>query len=245
MTKLSVNVNKLATLRNSRGGNRPEVLKHVLEIISYGADGITVHPRPDGRHIRRDDVYAIAKAIQVEFNIEGYPDSNYLSLVKEIRPAQCTLVPDPPHVLTSNAGWLIEKNLDFLTEVIQDLHALSIRTSLFVDPKTLSERDIALLKNTGTDRVELYTEAYATHYGTSAGSATLKRYQDAALAINQLGIELNAGHDLNLDNLRPFLEAIPSIQEVSIGHALICDALEYGMKDTVTRYLACVHQGRD
>lgn len=240
MTKLSVNVNKLATLRNSRGGALPNVLKHVLEIISYGADGITVHPRPDERHIRRDDVYAIAKVIQVEFNIEGYPDAKYLSLVKEIKPAQCTLVPDPPHVLTSNAGWLIEKNCDFLTQIIQELHQSGIRTSLFVDPHTLSPRDIALLKNTGTDRVELYTEAYASHYGTDQGQATLARYKDAAVAIDKLGIELNAGHDLNLDNLRPFLEAIPMIKEVSIGHALICDALEFGMKETVGRYLACV-----
>lgn len=240
MTKLSVNVNKLATLRNSRGGALPNVLNYVLAIVSYGADGITVHPRPDGRHIRRDDVYAIAKAIQVEFNIEGYPDPAYLKLVKEIKPAQCTLVPDPPHVLTSNAGWLIEKNLDFLTATIQELHQSDIRTSLFVDPHTLSSRDIALLKNTGTDRVELYTEAYASHYGTEQGKATLARYKEAAIAIDKLGIELNAGHDLNLDNLRPFLQAIPMIKEVSIGHALICDALEFGMKETIRRYLACV-----
>jgi pyridoxine 5-phosphate synthase len=241
MTKLSVNVNKLATLRNSRGGNNPNVLQEALDIISYGAHGITVHPRPDGRHIRKEDVYSIAKAIHVEFNIEGYPDKDFIKLVKEVRPAQCTMVPDPPHVLTSNAGWLIEKNVDFLKEVITELHQHGIRTSLFVDPHTLSSKDIDLLKVTGTDRVELYTEAYATHYGTNKGVTTLQTYKNAATAINDLGIELNAGHDLNLNNLRPFLKEIPTIKEVSIGHALICDALNFGMKETISRYLACLN----
>lgn len=241
MTKLSVNVNKLATLRNSRGGNNPNVLEEALDIISYGAHGITVHPRPDGRHIRKDDVYSIAKAIRVEFNIEGYPDKDFINLVKEIRPAQCTMVPDLPHVLTSNAGWLIEKNVDFLKKVIAELHQEGIRTSLFIDPHTLSSKDIELLKITGTDRVELYTEAYATDYGTNKGGATLQTYKNAATAINDLGIELNAGHDLNLNNLRPFLKEIPTVKEVSIGHALICDALKFGMKETISRYLACLN----
>lgn len=240
MTKLSVNVNKLATLRNARGGNNPNLLQSTLEIISYGAHGITVHPRPDGRHIRKEDVYAIAEAISVEFNIEGFPDKDYLELVKEIRPTQCTLVPDPPHVLTSNAGWLIEKNFSFLKEVITELQDYGIRTSLFIDPKTLRAKDIDLLKETGTNRVELYTEAYATHFGTAEAIATLEKYQHTAGVINELGIKLNAGHDLDLDNLRPFLTAIPDIHEVSIGHALICDALKMGMKETVTRYLACL-----
>ncbi len=240
MTKLSVNVNKLATLRNSRGGNNPNVLQWALDIISYGAHGITVHPRPDARHIRKDDVYQIAKAIDVEFNIEGYPDTDFMQLVKAVRPAQCTLVPDPPHVLTSNAGWLIEKNVDFLKDTITALHADGIRTSLFIDPHTLSANDIELLPITGTDRVELYTEAYAKHYGTNQGTQTLKTYQDAATAIHALGIGLNAGHDLDLTNLHAFLQATPTIQEVSIGHALICDALQFGMKDTIARYLACL-----
>ncbi len=241
MTKLSVNVNKLATLRNSRGANNPNLLQSVLDIISYGAHGITVHPRPDGRHIRRDDVYNIAKAINVEFNIEGYPDEDFIKMVKEVMPAQCTMVPDPPHALTSNAGWLIEKNIDFLKEVIAELHQKGIRTSLFIDPHTLSSKDLELLKVTGTDRVELYTEPYASHYGTDKERDTLEKYKNTALAINKLGIELNAGHDLNLENLRPFLKAVPTIQEVSIGHALICDALYFGMKETISRYLACLN----
>lgn len=240
MTKLSINVNKLATLRNARGKNNPDVLKSVLEIISYGAEGITVHPRPDGRHIRQEDVYQIASAIQVEFNVEGYPDKKFLNLMKEIKPNQCTLVPDPPHVLTSNAGWLIEENLPFLQATIAKLHHDGIRTSLFVDPHNLSANDIALLKDTGTDRVELYTEAYADDYGTAKMANTLNIYQRFATSVNNLGIDLNAGHDLNLDNLSTFIKAIPTIKEVSIGHALICDALHLGMQETISRYLACL-----
>ncbi|MDP3559966.1 MAG: pyridoxine 5'-phosphate synthase [Legionellaceae bacterium] len=240
MTKLSVNVNKLATLRNAREKNNPDVLKMVLDIIAYGAQGITVHPRPDGRHIRKEDVYNIAEAIDVEFNIEGYPDEDFLQLIKEVRPAQCTLVPDPPHVLTSNAGWLIEKNVRFLQETITELHQYGVRTSLFVDPHSLSAKDIELLKATGTDRVELYTEAYADDYGTEKQISTLELYKRVAMAVNQLGIELNAGHDLSLFNLRHFIREIPSIQEVSIGHALICDALYFGMQETVSRYLYCL-----
>jgi len=240
MTKLSVNVNKLATLRNSREKNNPDVLKTALEIISYGAQGITVHPRPDGRHIRKDDVYDIAQAIDVEFNIEGYPDKDYMDLVKEIRPTQCTLVPDPPHVLTSNAGWMIEQNVSFLHETIAELHKYGIRTSLFIDPNKITANDIELLKETRTDRVELYTEAYADDFATSNADVTLDVYQRVAKAVNKLGIELNAGHDLNLENLRHFVTEIPTIKEVSIGHALICDALQYGMKETISRYLACL-----
>lgn len=240
MTKLSVNVNKLATLRNSRDKNLPDVLQSTLAIISYGAEGITVHPRPDERHIRKSDVYAISKAIDVEFNIEGYPSNEFLDLVKEIRPAQCTLVPDAPEAFTSNAGWQIEPNLALLQKSIADLHAHGVRTSLFMDPYTLTEKELNCLKMTKTDRVELYTEAYADDFGTAKGEATLEDYKQAANKINQLGIELNAGHDLNLKNLRPFITAIPSIKEVSIGHALITDALEYGMKDTILRYLACL-----
>lgn len=240
MTTLSVNVNKIATIRNARGGDNPNVLQFALDIISYGAHGITVHPRPDGRHIRKDDVYHISKAINVEFNIEGYPDNDFIQLVKEVNPAQCTMVPDPPHVITSNAGWLIEKNFTFLKETIAELRQHGIRTSLFIDPYTLTPKDISLLKATGTDRVELYTEAYAVNYGTENATETLEVYKRAAASINALGIELNAGHDLNLINLKAFLEAIPTIKEVSIGHALICDALHLGMKETVKQYLACL-----
>ncbi len=240
MTKLSVNINKLATLRNARGGNNPDVLKMALDIIQYGAEGITVHPRPDGRHIRYEDVYAINDAIDVEFNIEGYPEPSFLALVQEIKPAQCTLVPDAPDVLTSNAGWLIEDNLDFLKNTIRALHQKNIRTSLFVDPYTLTSKDFACLAQTGTDRVELYTEAYARAYGTANELEVTAVYQRAAEAIHRQGIELNAGHDLSLDNLSAFVSAIPFIKEVSIGHALICDALVYGMQETIFRYLACL-----
>lgn len=241
MTLLSVNVNKLATLRNSRGGNTPDVLKTTLDIIRFGAQGITVHPRPDERHIRKQDVYDIAQNINVEFNIEGYPSKEYLDLVLDVKPAQCTLVPDPPEVLTSNAGWLIEPNLEFLTDVISKLHANNIRVSLFVDPHTLSAQDIRLLAQTKTDRVELYTESYATHYGTQKGDEILYLFKNTAQAISDLGIDLNAGHDLNLINLRTLIQEIPMIKEVSIGHALICDALYYGLKDTIARYLDCLN----
>lgn len=240
MTRLSVNVNKLATLRNSRGKNNPDVLQSALDIVSFGAQGITVHPRPDGRHIRKADVYELAEALDVELNIEGYPDPAFLALIQEVKPAQCTLVPDLPDVLTSNAGWLIEKNQNFLSEVVEALHSHGVRTSLFVDPASLSETDIALLKTIRTDRVELYTEAYADDYGTPRGENTLAKYQHVAQAVHALGIDLNAGHDLNLFNLRHFIEAIPMIKEVSIGHALICDALALGMKETVKRYLDCL-----
>jgi pyridoxine 5-phosphate synthase len=240
MTKLSVNVNKLATLRNSRGKNNPDVLKTSLDIISYGAQGITVHPRPDARHIRKDDVFNLAKHINVELNIEGYPDDNFLEMVKAVKPAQCTLVPDAPNVLTSNAGWDVAKNVSFLQKVVQDLQSLNIRTSLFIDPFQISENEIGLLKTIGPQRVELYTEAYAENYNTQNGAKVLAVYKDAALALNQIGIALNAGHDLNLDNLSAFVKAIPSIEEVSIGHALICDALYFGLEETISRYLACL-----
>ena len=239
MTRLSVNVNKLATLRNSRGKNNPDVLSMTLDIIHYGAQGITVHPRPDGRHIRKKDVYDIAKAIHVEFNIEGYPNPDFLALVNDVKPTQCTLVPDPPNTLTSNAGWMIEKNLPLLQETIANLHQHGIRTALFVDPLKMTASDIALLKVTGTDRVELYTEAYADSFNTTAATKILATYKKVASEVRQLGIELNAGHDLNLSNLRHFVTEIP-IKEVSIGHALVCDALQLGMKETIERYLACL-----
>lgn len=240
MTRLSVNVNKLATLRNARGKNNPDVLKMTLDIIAYGAQGITVHPRPDGRHIREEDVYAIANAITVEFNMEGYPDPQFLNLVKHIKPAQCTLVPDPPHVLTSNAGWEIENNLSLLQETIASLHQHGVRTSLFIDPLRFTPQELAALVATKTDRVELYTESYAEAFGTEGLPDVIATYQKIAFEVTQQGIGINAGHDLNLDNLSYFIQAIPNVSEVSIGHALICDALYFGMQETIERYLACL-----
>ena len=236
-TQLSVNVNKLATLRNSRGGNNPDVVKTTLDIISYGAQGITVHPRPDGRHIRKDDVYQIAAVIHnIELNIEGYPDKNFLALIKDIKPAQCTLVPDPPDVLTSNQGWSISKYYTFLKNTIAELHSYSpnLRTALFIDPLNFTEKDHELLPETHTDRVELYTE----HYAKNPNLITL--YKKTADSIHDLQIGLNAGHDLDLSNLKLFIQTIPIIKEVSIGHALICDSLKYGLKETVQKYLDCL-----
>lgn len=239
MTKLSVNVNKLATLRNARGKNTPNLVRTVLDIISYGAQGITVHPRPDCRHIHPDDVYNIAEVIKVEFNIEGYPDKKFLNLVTEIKPTQCTLVPDLPNVLTSNSGWNIESNLEFLKETILELHNHGIRTSLFVDPFNLSKKDIDLLKEINTDRVELYTEAYADAYKTKEQMQILQIYKNIANFIQELDIGINAGHDLNLENLQKFITFIPIVQEVSVGHALICEALYFGLEKTISCYLDC------
>jgi len=239
MVKLSVNVNKLATIRNARGSNNPDILKSVLEIISYGAQGITVHPRPDERHIRRQDVYDIAREIKVEFNVEGYPDPDFLSLVHVVKPQQCTLVPDSPDVLTSNSGWCMESHFILLKKTIEDLHQHGIRTALFIDPYKLNDSELKLIQLSGTDRVELYTQAYAESYGTKHQDATLQVYSDAAAAMYDIGVEVNAGHDLDLENLRLFVQSIPEIQEVSIGHALICDALHFGMQETITRYLDC------
>jgi pyridoxine 5-phosphate synthase len=240
MTKLSVNINKLATLRNSRGKNNPDLLKTTLDIIDYGAQGITVHPRPDARHIRHQDVYDLAQAISVEFNIEGYPDQSFLQLVTTVKPTQCTLVPDAPTALTSNAGWAIKENYQTLKTIVSQLHDHGIRTALFVDPYHLSAEEIELLSHIATDRVELYTECFADHFASDRCAEVIAVYQRQAQAIKSQGIALNAGHDLNLANLAYFVQAIPSIEEVSIGHALICDALYYGLKDTMARYLACL-----
>lgn len=239
-TKLSVNVNKLATLRNSRGKNNPDVLKHSLEIIGFGGQGITVHPRPDERHIRRTDVYELKRAIDVELNIEGYPSDDFLKMVEEVRPAQCTLVPDPPHVLTSNAGWRVSENLPLLKAVAARLKAKGVRTSVFVDPETMKEDEYAKLSQAGVDRVELYTEKYAETFGKPEGREVLGSYVRAAELARAADLGVNAGHDLNTENLRPLIAAIPWIDEVSIGHALICDALNWGMETTVKKYLACL-----
>lgn len=233
MTKLSVNINKIATLRNARGGNNPDIIRCAMDCEKYGAQGITVHPRPDERHITENDVYALKEIVTTEFNIEGYPDERYMRIVKDTKPAQATLVPDPPEAITSNAGWDTYKHSDFLQRIIAELQEEGIRTSIFVEP---SEKIIEGAKSIGTDRVELYTEAYATNYHLDKDTA-INEYLKAALLAKDLGIGLNAGHDLDLKNLKFLRETIPWIDEVSIGHALISDALYYGLENTIQMYL--------
>jgi len=233
MVRLSVNINKIATIRNARGGNVPDVLKAAMDCERFGAQGVTVHPRPDERHIRYADVRQIAPAISTEFNIEGYPNRKFVDLVLEVGPRQVTLVPDPPGVLTSNAGWDTIKNADFLTEIIQTFHAKGIRTSVFIDA---DERMIRHAKKTGTDRIELYTESYASHFAKGKEKA-IEAFVHAARVANEEGLGMNAGHDLDLNNLRYFAQNIPGLLEVSIGHALISDALYFGLENTIQMYL--------
>ena len=233
MIKLSVNINKLATIRNSRGGNNPDVVQYATKIESYGAQGITIHPRPDQRHIRFEDVYALKKVVKTEYNIEGYPSEDFIKMVIEVAPTQVTLVPDPPHVLTSNNGWDTKTQLDFLTGIIERFHQAGIRTSLFLNP---DPDMLESAKATGTDRIELYTEAYASSYHSNRETAIAPYIKTAELA-NAMGLGINAGHDLDLHNLKYFADNIPGLLEVSIGHALICDALEFGMENTVRMYL--------
>ena len=235
-TRLSVNINKIATLRNARGGNLPDLVKAAKDIERFGSEGITVHPRPDERHIRYNDVIDLKPVVSTEFNIEGYPNERFLDLVMNVIPEQVTLVPDPPGVLTSNAGWDTNKNKSFLTEVIERLHEKGIRTSLFMDI------DLVLIEHaaeTGTNRIELYTEAYAANYSNDKEKA-IAPYILAAEKAVELGLGLNAGHDLNLDNLNYFYKNIPGLLEVSIGHALISDALYLGLENTVQLYLRCL-----
>lgn len=232
MTVLSVNINKIATLRNSRGGNTPDVLKVALDCERFGAEGITVHPRPDERHIRYQDVRDLKPLLTTEFNIEGYPNQEFIELVLERMPAQVTLVPDPPEAITSNAGWDIKNNFEFLKKVTEEFQKAGIRVSLFVDPII---EQIEWAKKTGTDRVELYTEAYALQYSVNRDEA-VKPYVLAANRAKELNIELNAGHDLSLENLQFFAQSIPHLKEVSIGHALISDALYLGLENTVQLY---------
>lgn len=234
MTRLSVNVNKIATLRNARGENRPDVLKMALLIESLGAHGITVHPRPDERHIKKSDVLMLKKHVEGEFNVEGYPSDDFIDLIHEVRPHQVTLVPDPPHVLTSNAGFILKDDSEFVTQAIVKLKSCGARISLFIDPQDFINRDVAVIKATGSDRIELYTKAFADN---PRCTHTLAIYQNVATRVHALGLGINAGHDLDLANLGILLEAIPFISEVSIGHALICDALELGMPETMRRYL--------
>lgn len=233
MTRLSVNINKIATLRNARGGNNPDVIKAAIDCERFGAQGITVHPRPDERHIRYDDVIKLQEVITTEFNIEGYPDQRYMELVREVKPAQATLVPDPPDVLTSNAGWDTIEHKTFLQEIILELKKQNIRTSLFIDPDL---RMIEAAAQTGTDRIELYTEMYASQY-VSDKLAAIKSYKESANLALELSLGLNAGHDLDLNNLKFLKSEIPSLAEVSIGHALVCDAIYLGLDNTIQLYL--------
>lgn len=233
MTRLSVNINKLATLRNARGGNNPDVVKAALDCERFGAQGITVHPRPDERHIRRSDVIALRKVVTTEFNIEGYPDDRFMQLLREVRPAQATLVPDPPGVLTSNAGWDTVAKAAFLSPIIKEIKALGIRVSLFVDP---AEAQVEGAAAVGSDRIELYTEPYASAYHKDRKRA-VEPYVKAAARAHQAGLGINAGHDLDLHNLRYLKQSIPDLDEVSIGHALICDAIYLGLENTIQLYL--------
>lgn len=233
MTKLSVNINKIATIRNARGGNTPDILDAAKSCERYGAEGITVHPRPDERHIRYKDIYDLKPVLSKEFNIEGYPSRKFLDLVTEIKPDQVTLVPDPPDALTSDSGWDTISYKSFLQDIINELKAHNIRTSIFIDT---SPEMIEHAKETGTDRVELYTEPYAREYPNDKEQAILA-FIKAAKVANEVGLGLNAGHDLNLDNLRYFAENIPGLMEVSIGHALISDSLYMGLEHTIQLYL--------
>lgn len=233
MTRLSVNINKIATLRNARGGNNPNVVKVAQDCERFGAQGITVHPRPDERHIRYNDVLELKQVVTTEFNIEGYPDDRYLKLVEAVKPEQATLVPDPPNVLTSNAGWDAIKHKSLLTDVISQLKTVTGRVSLFVEA---SPKMIEAVAVTGADRVELYTEPYASAFHLDAKKA-ITPFIEAAKVAREVGLGVNAGHDLSLENLRFLKTNIPWLDEVSIGHALVCDALYYGLENTIQLYL--------
>ena len=237
MTKLSVNINKIAVIRNSRGGNMPDVIAAAQNIERFGSEGITVHPRPDERHIRYADVRELKGVVTTELNVEGNPIPSFVDLVCEVRPAQVTLVPDAADAITSNAGWNTVAHREFLTEMCERFHREGIRVSIFVDP---DPEMVSGAKACGADRVELYTEAYAAGYHTDREKA-IAPYVAAAERAREVGLGLNAGHDLNLDNLRYFLTRIPWVDEVSIGHALISDALYFGLENTVALYLRETH----
>ena len=250
MTRLSVNVNKIATLRNARGGNVPDLLEVSKDIISFGAAGITLHPRPDGRHIRETDLGQIHQLItalrsqgqDLELNIEGYPDARLFDLLRKYRPEQVTLVPDAPEVLTSNQGWCIEVHEELLREALSEVHGLGIRSSLFVEADPLA---VEAAHRVGAHRVELYTGPYAEAFvgDSDQGRGSLQRYILAARRAQELNIGLNAGHDLNLENISPFICAVPQVDEVSIGHALISEALYYGLQNIVGMYLERIQRG--
>lgn len=233
VTRLSVNINKIATLRNARGGNNPDVVKVAIDCERFGAQGITVHPRPDERHIRYRDVILLKDVVTTEFNIEGYPDDRFMQLIREAKPVQATLVPDKPDAITSNAGWDTLTHAVFLKEIIQELKKLNVRVSLFVDPVEAMAEGAAKI---GADRIELYTEPYASHYHKNR-EAAVQPYVNTAQAAKANGLGINAGHDLDLHNLKFLKQSIPDLEEVSIGHALIADALYYGLENAIQLYL--------
>lgn len=236
MTNLSVNINKIATLRNARGENVPNVEQVAIDCESFGANGITVHPRPDERHIRHDDVFALRPLVKTEFNIEGYPSPEFLDLVLKVKPEQVTLVPDAPDAITSSAGWNVKENMEFLTDIVDRLRDAGIRSSIFVDTDIENIKDAAA---TGADRVELYTKPYADLYPTNPEKAVAP-FVEASRAAHKAGLGVNAGHDLSLANLKFFHERVPFLNEVSIGHALISDALYLGLKETIKQYKECL-----
>ena len=232
MTQLSVNINKIATLRNARGGEKPSVVNVAEDCERFGAEGITVHPRPDERHITRQDVYDLKEVVTTEFNIEGYPDDRFMKIIEDVRPAQATLVPDPPNVLTSNAGWDTVQHQKKLSDIIAQLKSWGVRTSIFVEP---DEKIMQGAQQCGADRVELYTEMYASGYAKDRDKA-VRDYVTSSEYAHSIGLELNAGHDLDLTNLKFLKQSIPQLKEVSIGHALVCDALYYGLQNVIPMY---------
>lgn len=238
-TKLSVNINKIATLRNARGHNMPDVVQVAIDCEHFGAQGITVHPRPDQRHIKYGDVFELKKVVQTEFNIEGYPSHDFIEMVIKAAPTQVTLVPDPPDAITSNNGWDCQVHQAFLKGVVSQFHQASIRTSIFLNPDI---NQVSWAKSTGTDRIELYTEEFASGFIKDKIKA-INPYKATAQKASELGLGINAGHDLNLENLTFFVEQIPHLLEVSIGHALICDSLYFGLHNTIQMYLNAIERG--
>ncbi len=236
MTNLSVNINKIATLRNARGENQPNVQQVAVDCEIFGADGITVHPRPDERHIKYDDVFKLRPLVKTEFNIEGYPSPEFIDLVLKVKPEQVTLVPDAPDALTSSAGWNVAENMEFLTTIVDTLRDAGIRTSIFVDTDI---ENIKLAAKTGADRIELFTKPYADNYASNPATA-VEPYTLASQAAHKAGLGVNAGHDLSLENLEYFHAHVPYLNEVSIGHSLISDALYLGLKETIAQYKKCL-----
>ncbi len=236
MTNLSVNINKIATLRNARGENQPNVQQVAVDCEIFGADGITVHPRPDERHIKYDDVFKLRPLVKTEFNIEGYPSPEFIDLVLKVKPEQVTLVPDAPDALTSSAGWNVADNMEFLTTIVDTLRDAGIRTSIFVDTDI---ENIKLAAKTGADRIELFTKPYADNYASNPATA-VEPYTLASQAAHKAGLGVNAGHDLSLENLEYFHAHVPYLNEVSIGHSLISDALYLGLKETIAQYKKCL-----
>lgn len=232
MTRLSVNINKVATLRNARGGNIPNLVQFAIDCERFGADGITVHPRPDERHITLKDVYDLKDVVTTEFNIEGYPDDRYMKIIREVKPKQATLVPDPPGILTSNTGWDMIKNMQKLKEIISEIQSFGVRVSIFLNPEI---EQVHAAKESGADRIELYTGLYAEEYARNKTLA-IDKYISAAKTAHTLQLGINAGHDLNLENLRFFKQSLIQLDEVSIGHAIISDALYFGIENTIQLY---------